>query len=52
MELLVADQPARTIAHDPDSKFWVWAEKLGVPTSRFRWRPIVRLPIPATRRCA
>src|ERR1700755_1834028 len=28
MELLVADQPARAIAHDPDSKFWVWAEKL------------------------
>jgi len=22
MELLVADQPARTTSHDPDSKFW------------------------------
>ena len=28
MELLVADQPLRERAHDPDSKFWHWAEKL------------------------
>jgi len=35
MELLVADQPARATAHDPDSKFWHWAERLGVTTSRF-----------------
>ena len=28
MELLVADQPARETSHDPDSKFWHWAEKV------------------------
>ncbi len=41
MELLVADQPARNTSHDPDSKFWHWADKLGVHASRFpsaaRW---------------
>src|ERR1700691_3666227 len=26
-ELLMADQPARTTAHDPDSKFWQWADR-------------------------
>src|SRR3954454_13584123 len=35
MELLVADQPARETSHDPDSKFWHWAEKIEVTTSRF-----------------
>src|SRR3954453_755922 len=34
-ELLVADQPARTEAHDPDSKFWHWADRIEVDTSRF-----------------
>ena len=34
-ELLVADQPARDRAHDPDSKFWRWADDLGVTSSRF-----------------
>jgi formate dehydrogenase major subunit len=34
-ELLVADQPARERAHDPDSKFWRWAADLGVNSSRF-----------------
>src|SRR5580693_6019984 len=42
MELLVADQPARATSHDPDSKFWHWAEKVGVEQSRFpaaeRWQ--------------
>src|SRR5437588_10581049 len=34
-ELLVADQPDRnTQAHDPASKFWSWADRLGVATSR------------------
>src|ERR1700683_94685 len=41
MELLVADQPARETSHDPESKFWHWAEKIGVTESRFpaaeRW---------------
>src|SRR5690606_12869111 len=35
MELLVADQPPRAAAHDPDSKFWRWAEAQGVTSSRF-----------------
>src|SRR6202000_2452665 len=30
MELLVADQPARETSHDPESKFWHWAEQTGV----------------------
>lgn len=34
-ELLAADQPKREIAHDPGSKFWTWAEKVGVSASRF-----------------
>src|SRR6202789_3032271 len=42
MELLVADQPARETSHDPDSKFWHWAEKIEVTESRFpaaeRWQ--------------
>src|SRR3970040_2238875 len=27
-ELLVADQPARPHAHDADSKFWQWADRV------------------------
>jgi formate dehydrogenase major subunit len=34
-ELLLADQPARAAAHDPDSKFWQWADRLKVSDSRF-----------------
>ncbi|MFQ6018116.1 MAG: formate dehydrogenase subunit alpha [Kiloniellaceae bacterium] len=34
-ELLVADQPPRARSPDPQSKFWHWAEKLDVTTSRF-----------------
>src|SRR5260221_14620050 len=34
-ELLVADQPARVTAHDPDSKFWNWADRVAVAESRF-----------------
>ena len=41
MELLVADQPERATSHDPDSKFWNWADKVEVTESRFpaaeRW---------------
>src|SRR5947209_10641678 len=41
MELLVADQPARETSHDPTSKFWGKAERMGVTASRFpaaqRW---------------
>ena len=34
-ELLAADQPARESAHDPQSKFWDWAGRIGVEGSRF-----------------
>ena len=34
-ELLLADQPERKIAHDPDSKFWRWSDRVGVDASRF-----------------
>lgn len=41
IELLVADQPPRATSHDPDSKFWHWADKVEVSKSRFpaaaRW---------------
>ena len=34
-ELLVADQPDRAVAHDPNSRFWNWADRIDVTTSRF-----------------
>jgi formate dehydrogenase major subunit len=34
-ELLLADQPPRAEAHEPDSAFWRWAETVGVTASRF-----------------
>jgi formate dehydrogenase major subunit len=34
-ELLVADQPARAEAHDPNSIFWNWADRVDVADSRF-----------------
>jgi formate dehydrogenase major subunit len=35
MELLVADQPAREVAHDRDSRLWQWADRMAVSDSRF-----------------
>src|SRR5262245_3921218 len=35
MELLLADQPARTDAHDRGSRLWQWAERMAVDGSRF-----------------
>jgi formate dehydrogenase major subunit len=35
MELLVADQPAREVAHQQDSHLWKWADKLSITESRF-----------------
>jgi formate dehydrogenase major subunit len=32
-ELLLADQPARTEAHDPRSKFWNWVDDMGIAAS-------------------
>ena len=35
-DLLVSDQPDRaTAAHDPSSKFWAWADRMGVAVGRF-----------------
>ncbi len=35
LELLLADQPSRDSAHDPDSKLWSWADRAGMHSSRF-----------------
>lgn len=40
-ELLVADQPKREVAHDPESKFWHWASDIGVTESRFPARETI-----------
>src|SRR5664280_1173877 len=37
-ELLTSDQPDRKTSHDPQSKFWAWADRMGVATSRFGQR--------------
>ncbi len=37
-ELLMADQPERARAHDPDSRFWRWADRVGTTQSRFAAR--------------
>jgi len=37
-ELLTADQPKRAAAHDPGSRFWRWADRVGVEESRFAAR--------------
>jgi formate dehydrogenase, alpha subunit, archaeal-type len=43
-ELLLSDQPDRnTQAHDPVSKFWSWADRMGIALSRF---PARRQPLP------
>jgi len=39
MELLVADQPRRTLAHDANSHLWQWAERMAVTESRLPPRP-------------
>ncbi|MGH6922018.1 MAG: formate dehydrogenase subunit alpha, partial [Geminicoccaceae bacterium] len=35
MELLLADQPERAVAHHPDSRLWQWADRMDVRGSRF-----------------
>src|SRR6478735_10125589 len=37
-ELLVGDQPERAVAHDPNSRFWQWADAVEVNDSRFPQR--------------
>ena len=39
-ELLTADQPDRAVAHDPESKFWQWADATKVTNSRFPQRDV------------
>ncbi|MBC9178191.1 formate dehydrogenase subunit alpha [Pseudoroseomonas ludipueritiae] len=43
MELLLADQPARSASPDPTSRLWGWADRMEVVESRFpalpRWTP-------------
>ena len=41
-ELLVADQPERAAAHDPNSAFWRWADRIAV-TQRLQWMQASRL---------
>ena len=39
IELLASDQPDRAAGPDPKSKFWNWADKVGVEQSRFEAKP-------------
>ena len=43
-ELLVTDQPERTTSHDPQSKFWSWADRMGIGVGRFPERE--KMPAP------
>ena len=43
-DLLVSDQPERATSHDPISKFWSWADKMGIETGRFPERE--KMPAP------
>jgi formate dehydrogenase major subunit len=45
MELLVADQPAREVAHDKSSHLWDMADLNGVTTSRFPAREPDHIPL-------
>src|SRR5579863_6800387 len=45
-ELLVTDQPAIEIAHDPDSEFWKTAKRQGVKAGRFPKREREAVPEP------
>ncbi len=40
-ELLLADQPEREQAHDPESEFWQWSDQVGLAASRFTSRRVV-----------
>ncbi|MEJ8574510.1 formate dehydrogenase subunit alpha [Microbaculum marinum] len=46
MEMLVADQPAKTDAHDPTSKLWAWADRMGVSESRLPAHSFAEVPAP------
>tara|TARA_B100000676_G_scaffold20988_2_gene18183 strand:- start:1375 stop:4149 length:2775 start_codon:yes stop_codon:yes gene_type:complete len=40
-EMLMADQPARDVAHEQDSKFWQWSDHLGLDASRLPARAAI-----------
>jgi len=40
MELLLADQPEREVAHHPESKLWAWADRMDIHGSRFPERDL------------
>jgi len=44
-EMLEADQPDKTAAHDPDSRFWQWHDQVQPQSDRFPGRD---LPLPDT----
>jgi formate dehydrogenase major subunit len=50
-EMLMADQPARDVAHKYDSAFWQWSDKLNLTESRFpsREMPVADASHPAMR---
>lgn len=50
-ELLLTDQPARDVAHETDSKFWTWIDRIDVEESRFpaRSTPVTDASHPAMR---
>jgi formate dehydrogenase major subunit len=45
-ELLVTDQPAIEVAHDPESEFWKTAKRQGVAAGRFPKRERIEIPAP------
>jgi formate dehydrogenase major subunit len=45
-ELLLTDQPAKDVAHDPDSEFWKTAKRQGLSESRFPKREAAAVPAP------
>src|ERR1700684_740985 len=45
-ELLLADQPAREVAHDPDSEFWKVATRMELKQGRFPKREAEAVPAP------
>ena len=40
-EMLMADQPARDVAHEQNSKFWQWSDRLGLDASRLQARAAI-----------
>ena len=43
-ELLLADQPARDAAHEHDSRFWGWTDRIGLDESRYPVRESAPAP--------